>query len=86
MELIVSLLVITAIILGSFLSIHNHEKQKSSTIQRMMSVYEDNCKDHCSTTRQITEQFMKVSSEQVISIKELHKRTLEILSGEKLDV
>lgn len=85
MDLILPLITISIVALLSLYVVQQSEKRKVKTIQKMVSLYENNCKEHCNTNREVTEQFMKVSAEQAGSIVELHKKTLELLSGEKLD-
>lgn len=85
MELFISVAIMATVIFLSAFFLHRSETKKATTLQAMMSIYEQTCKDHCTSNREVTEQFMKASKEQTGSIVALHKKTLELLSGEKLD-
>jgi len=86
MELLISVVIMVGIVLFSVYVLHKGEQKKTKAVQTLMSSYEESCKEQCQTTREVTDRFMEVSAENLGSIRDLHKRTLEILSGEKLDV
>ena len=86
MDLIISISIMAIVVCSTLYFMNKSEKRKMKTVQNMLQTYEDNCKNQCKTTREVTDRFMKMSAEHIGSITELHKKTLEILSGEKLDV
>ncbi len=85
MDLFISVSVMVVVICLSAYFLNRSENKKEKTLNKVMQLYEQNCKEHCNTTRDVTEQFMKASKEQTGSILALHKKTLELLSGEKLN-
>ena len=86
MELMISVSIMAFIVILSIFFMNKSEKRKVKTVQTLLSSYEKTCKEQCKTTREVTDRFMKVSAEHVGSITELHKKTLELLSGENLHV
>lgn len=86
MDLVISISIMAVVVCFSLYVMNKSEKRKIKTVQNILETYEDNCRYQCKTTREVTDRFMEVSEKQVGSIMELHKKTLELLSGEKIDV
>lgn len=85
MEVLITCLVFLCCVIAYLALKHYHEKKRDIKFLEAVNAFTEDCKANRKTTKQISEAFLETSKNNVNHLKELHMKTLEILTGEKCD-